>query len=89
MVDAGLRVHGVSGLRVADASVMPKLVGANPNAATVMIGEKAADMINKERINTAVTLSKDFGDRTRILYSKVYVVQRQKKHRQCPVLWFL
>lgn len=45
VVDAQLRVHGVAGLRVADAGVMPTLIGANTYAATLMIGEKAADMI--------------------------------------------
>ena len=45
VVDSRLRVHSVRRLRVADASVMPKLVGANTNAACVMIGEKAASMI--------------------------------------------
>jgi choline dehydrogenase len=45
VVDAKLKVHGVDGLRIADASVMPKLVNANPNAAIMMIAEKAADMI--------------------------------------------
>ena len=48
VVDSRLRVHGARRLRVADASVMPKLVGANTNAACVMIGEKAASMIMEE-----------------------------------------
>jgi len=43
--DAQLRVHGVEGLRIADASVMPRIVGGNTNAPCIMIGEKAADLI--------------------------------------------
>jgi len=45
VVDAQLRVHGIGGLRIADASIMPTLTSGNANALSIMIGEKAADPV--------------------------------------------
>jgi choline dehydrogenase len=51
VVDPELRVRGIEGLRVIDASVMPVVTSANTNAASVMIGEKGADLVLSSKLN--------------------------------------
>lgn len=53
VVDPALRVLGVRNLRIADASVMPDIISGNTNAASIMIGERAADLIKQERLVSA------------------------------------
>jgi len=52
VVDPLLRVHGLDGIRICDSSVMPSLIGSNTNAATIMIGEKASDLIRGNKVNS-------------------------------------
>ncbi len=53
VVDDQLRVHGLAGLRVADASIMPTMVSGNTNAACIMIGEKCADLVRGQALARA------------------------------------
>ena len=50
VVDDELKVHGISGLRVADASIMPTLTSGNTNAPSIMIGEKCSEMLLKSAL---------------------------------------
>jgi choline dehydrogenase len=57
VVDDQLRVHGLQGLRVVDASVMPRMISANLNASTMMIADKASDLIRGKVAPEAVRLA--------------------------------
>ena len=48
VVDPGLRVHGIAELCVADAAIMPTVVSGTTNAATIMIGERGADLVREQ-----------------------------------------
>ena len=57
-VDDQLRVHGLQGLRVVDASIMPRMISANLNASTLMIADKASDLIRGRKPLEAAELAR-------------------------------
>lgn len=68
VVDSHLRVYNVTNLRIADASIMPTIPSGNPNAAVIMIGEKASDMIKEDadKFHSCKELKNDCGYRIRL-----------------------
>ncbi|CAH0591631.1 unnamed protein product [Chrysodeixis includens] len=73
VVDERLRVHDVAGLRVVDASVIPKIPSGNTNTPVMMIGEKAADMIKADHYDSSRTFTQALYDDEEILQTWYYI----------------